>query len=142
MRGMGLGHADAVVTAEYVRRGGRGLEEVDVKDNQLDMSSMQLLFSALSGCPRLKGLAVGHNPVFDVRSLRGRGGEGDGGVQGAGEKGAGAAAKLFAQLKVMKLEKLGMGSTGMDDESLRCLSDALPSMKQLKVPYVSSCQIS
>jgi len=68
MRGMGLGYADAVVTAEHVKRGGRSLEEMDLKNNDLDLSSMQVLLPALGGCSGLKGLALGDNPIFTVRA--------------------------------------------------------------------------
>ena len=47
---------------------------------------------------------------------------------------------LLANLKNVKLEKLGLGSTGMDDKSLRGLVEILPSFKSLKVS-ITPCSL-
>mmetsp|Transcript_33177 Transcript_33177/g.104924 ORF Transcript_33177/g.104924 Transcript_33177/m.104924 type:complete len:118 (-) Transcript_33177:255-608(-) len=59
-----------------------------------------------------------------------------------GERDVEVVQMLLANLKTVKLEKLGLGSTGMDDKSLRGLVEVLPSFRSLKVLGLSGNRLT
>ena len=132
MSGMQLGMHDAVVLADFLSRRGRQLVELDLKCNQLNRAALDLIFGALKECPKLSGLALAENPLQ----------LGVGGGQG-GQKGAlGSWIGDALVTCVPRLEKLGLGSTGLSDDDVCELGARLKNSNYLKVLGLSTNPIS
>ena len=101
MAGMQLARDDAVVLADFLRRRGRGLLELDLKGNRLDCAALAHVLAGLRHCPRLEGLALGENPLR----------------QGAGGAQAGRLLADALAHACPRLERLGLGGTGLQ---VRC----------------------
>ncbi|KAJ1489417.1 hypothetical protein T484DRAFT_3499128 [Baffinella frigidus] len=116
MSGMQLEVDDAILVEDFLRRRGRNLVELDLKSNRLDCKALLHILAGLRHTPKLAGLALGENPLW----------------QGAASSQLGKLLGDTLEQHCPKLERLGLGGTGLQDDDVKFLAAAIKSHSSLK----------